>query len=190
MVSLIFIIDMERRSLYWEVPLITIKRGFDEFLFCRISWWRHQMEIFSALLDLCVGNSPVTGEFRTQRPVTRSFDVFFDLHQNKRLNKQPLGWRFETPSRPLWRHSNMPLFIIAVDGREYVTVFIYIYIYWPVNISACYNATGPIIKRTSLTWSSNHMPSKVWDEIIHPFLNFNGANIEIWELINNSPHTL
>ena len=43
------------------------------------------METFSALLALCAGNSPVTGEFPTQRPVTRSFDIFFDLHQNKRL---------------------------------------------------------------------------------------------------------
>ena len=43
------------------------------------SWWRHQMETFSALLALCAGNSPVTGEFPAQRPVTRSFDVFFDL---------------------------------------------------------------------------------------------------------------
>ena len=43
------------------------------------------METFSALLALCVGNSPVTGEFPSQRPVTRSFDVFFDLRLNKRL---------------------------------------------------------------------------------------------------------
>ena len=34
------------------------------------------METFSALLALCVGNSPVSGEFPAQRPVTRSFDVF------------------------------------------------------------------------------------------------------------------
>ena len=44
--------------------------------------WRHQMELFSASLALCAGNSPVTGEFPSQRPVTRSFDVFFDLHMN------------------------------------------------------------------------------------------------------------
>ena len=57
------------------------------------------METFSALLALCEGNSPVTGEFPTQRPVTRSFDVFFDLRLNKRLSK-PSGRRwFETPSR-------------------------------------------------------------------------------------------
>ena len=48
------------------------------------SWWRHQMKNFSALLAICVGNSPVTGEFTAQRPVTRSFDVFFDLRLNKR----------------------------------------------------------------------------------------------------------
>ena len=37
--------------------------------------WKHQMETFSALLAICAGNSPVTGEFSAQRPVTRSFDV-------------------------------------------------------------------------------------------------------------------
>ena len=52
-----------------------------------VTWWRHQMEIFSALLAVCGGNSPVAGEFPSQRLVTRSFDVFFDLHLNKRLNK-------------------------------------------------------------------------------------------------------
>ena len=70
------------------------------------SWWRHQMEIFSAVLALCAGNSPVTGEFPSQRPVTRSFDVFFDLRLNKRLSKQSWGWWFETPSCSLWRHRN------------------------------------------------------------------------------------
>ena len=35
------------------------------------------MEAFSALLALCAGNSPVIGELPAQRPVTRSFDVFF-----------------------------------------------------------------------------------------------------------------
>ena len=52
-----------------------------------ITWWRHQMETFSALLALCAGNSAVTVN-SPQRPVTRNFDVFFDLRLNKRLNKQ------------------------------------------------------------------------------------------------------
>ena len=64
------------------------------------------METFSALLANCARNSPVTGEFPAQRPVTQSFDVFFDLHLNKRLSKQQRGWWFETPSRSLWRHCN------------------------------------------------------------------------------------
>ena len=46
------------------------------------------MEAISALLAICAENSPVPGEFPAQRPVTRSFDVVFDLHLNKRLSKQ------------------------------------------------------------------------------------------------------
>ena len=70
------------------------------------TWWRHQMETFSALLALCAGNSPVTGEFPAQRPVTRNFDVFFDLRLSEQLSKQLWGWWFETPSCPLWCHCN------------------------------------------------------------------------------------
>ena len=70
------------------------------------AWWRNQMETFSALLALWAGNSLVTGEFLSQRSVTRSFDVFFDLHLNKQLSKQ--SWRLwcETLLRSLWRHCN------------------------------------------------------------------------------------
>ena len=75
--------------------------------FCsKDSWWRHQMETFSALLALCAWNPPATGEFPSQRPVTRSFDVSFDLSLNKPLSKQSWGWWFETPSYSLWRHCN------------------------------------------------------------------------------------
>ena len=54
-----------------------------------------------------VGNSPVTGEFSSHRPVTRSFDVFFDLSLNRQLSKQSRRRWFETPSRSLWRHCNV-----------------------------------------------------------------------------------
>ena len=47
-----------------------------------LSWWRHQMEPISTLLALCVGNPPVTGGFPSQRPVTRSFYGFLNLHPN------------------------------------------------------------------------------------------------------------
>ena len=56
-----------------------------------LAWWRHQMETFSVLLAICAGNSPVTGEFPSQRPMTRSFDVFFDLCLNKNMSKQSAG---------------------------------------------------------------------------------------------------
>ena len=65
---------------------------------CTFSWWRHPMETFSASQAICTGNSPVPGEFPAQRPVTRSFDVFFDPRPNERLSKQSWGWWFETLS--------------------------------------------------------------------------------------------
>ena len=99
-----------------SIPLATTLRASDlhnaratilnPFNICIGTWWRHQMETFSALLAICAGNSPVPGEFPAQRPETRSFDVFFDLRLNKRLRKQSWGWWFETLSWPLWRHRN------------------------------------------------------------------------------------
>ena len=85
------------------------------------TWWRHQMETFSALLTICAGNSPVTGEFPAQRPVTRSFDVFFDLRLNERLSKQSWGWWFETQLRSIWRHCNEKWKCYQVDcpGRRH-----------------------------------------------------------------------
>ena len=61
--------------------------------------------IFRVTGHLC-GKFTGPGEFPAQRPVTRSFDVFFDLRLNKRLSKQPWGWWFETPAWSLWRHRN------------------------------------------------------------------------------------
>ena len=54
---------------------------------------------------LC-GNSPVTGEFPSQRPVKRSFDVSFDLRLNIRKSYQLWVWWFETPRRSLIRPCN------------------------------------------------------------------------------------
>ena len=53
------------------------------------------------------GNSPVTGEFPSQRPVTQIFDIFFDLRLNKWLGEQSRRRWFETPSRSLLRHCNL-----------------------------------------------------------------------------------
>ena len=72
----------------------------------RCTWWRHQMETFSALLALCDRNPVVTCGFPSQRPVTWSFDIFFDLRLNKRLSKRSSRRWCETPLRLLWRHCN------------------------------------------------------------------------------------
>ena len=67
--------------------------------------------IFRATGPLC-GEFTGPGEFPTQRPVTRSFDIFSGLRLNKQLSKQPWGWWFETPSWSLWRHCNVSVVCI------------------------------------------------------------------------------
>ena len=91
-------------------------------LVCLISWWHPQMETYSALLAICAGNSPATSEFPSQRPVTWSFDVFFDLRLNKRLSKQSWGWSLETPLRSLWRHCNDGPEWSAVAWKSYMNI--------------------------------------------------------------------
>ena len=95
------------RIIWRDVSTVTHSTSISKLGHHRLSWWRHQMEIFSALLVICAGNSPVPGEFPAQRPVTRNFDVFCDLRLNKRLSKQSRGWWFETLSCSLWRHCNV-----------------------------------------------------------------------------------
>ena len=91
----------------WQLPKYTASRGITHRPLCK---YIHddviKMETFSALLYLCAGISPVPGEFPSQRSVTRSFDVFFDLSLNKTLIKQSRRLWFETASRSLWRHCN------------------------------------------------------------------------------------
>ena len=87
------------------------------FLSC--IWWRHQMEAFYALLPICAGNSPMTGEFPAQSPVTRTFEAFFHLRLNTRLSEEWWGWWFETPSRPLWRHCDE---VWSTSCREFYSV--------------------------------------------------------------------
>ena len=89
------------------------------------SWWRHQIESFSALLALCAGNPPVTGEFPAQKPVTRCFDVDFNPPLNKRLSKQSWGCWFETLSRPLWRNSNVTIMLCMSLARNMIQIFLY-----------------------------------------------------------------
>ena len=77
--------DLHGKTIRWTSPIrftsIDITSQNDAALTSVLACWlRHQMETFSALLlALCARNSPVTGESPSQRPVTRSFDIFFEL---------------------------------------------------------------------------------------------------------------
>ena len=53
------------------------------------------------------GEPLVNSGFPSQRTVTRSFDIFFDLCIKKRLSKQSRRRWFETPSLSLWRYVNV-----------------------------------------------------------------------------------
>ena len=86
----------------WKINSILKHHDFVEYF--QIMVTSSNGNIFH-VTGLCAGNSPVTGEFPSQRPMTRSFDVFFDLRLNKRLSKQSKSWWFETPRRSLLRHS-------------------------------------------------------------------------------------
>ena len=81
--------------------------------FC--TWWRHQMETFSALLSLCAGNSSITGEFPSQRPAARSFEYFFDLSLDKQFRCR---W-FEAPLHLLWVHCNDDKIIYRLETHAY-----------------------------------------------------------------------
>ena len=95
-------VDIFTKSTFGTLKIQPFKMQSDPV----IPWWHHQMETFSTLVAFCAGNSPVTDEFTSQKPVTWSFDVFFNLHLNKPLGKQSWGWWFETQSRSLRRHYN------------------------------------------------------------------------------------
>ena len=110
-----------------------------------IPWWRHQMETLSALLAICAGNSPVPGEFPAQRPVTRSFYVFFYLSLNKRLSKQPRGWWFETPSWSLWRHCNAAGFLWCVIYESSCRCYL-----------GCFHAGYSTLWKCEFLWRSFH----------------------------------
>ena len=80
--------------------------------------WKH----FPRYMAICAGNSLVTSEFLAQRPVRRSFDVFFDPRLNKWLSKHWWGWWwFETPSRPSWCHYNAKPLLWRHNGQDGVS---------------------------------------------------------------------
>ena len=120
-------VEAVRVSKHGVINQNLINSKFESSFIVFSSWWRYQMETFSALLALCAGNSPVTGEFPSQRPVMWRFDIFFDLRLNRRLCTQTKSRWFETPSRSLWRHFN-------VESQSMMLIQI------SIKRSSCYNA--------------------------------------------------
>ena len=113
--------------LHYHKKYILLFRLFS-LLHTLIPWWRHEMETYSALLW---GKPPVTGEFPSQRLVTRSLDVFFDLRLNKRLSKQSGCRWFDTPSRSLWRRCNVRSESNKYSIKKALGIRHYVDIIWP-----------------------------------------------------------
>ena len=110
-------LPMRHRDLYQVGWISSISRLLMSWLLTssghqRPRYWHDDVikcKHFRVTGHLCgefTGSRWIPGEFPTQRPVTWSFDVFFDLRPSKRLSKQWWGWWFETQSCPLWRHCN------------------------------------------------------------------------------------
>ena len=69
--------------------------------------WKHFLRYWPFLRGIY--RSPVNSLHKG--PVTRSFDIFFDLCLNKWLSKQSWGWWFEMPSCSLWCHFNDEIYL-------------------------------------------------------------------------------
>ena len=157
------------------------------------------MDTFSALLALCAGNSLVTGEFPSQRPVTRSFNVYFDLCLNKRLCKQSIRRWFETPlsrhcKRNITLHlcqwympiciyvpsskTNCMLFLRGVawrhiisnnDEYDLVNTVFYVYSMCCVIYISLWNQKGARWVTWGLIWSLPVWKGPKWTHFVWPY---------------------
>ena len=122
--------DIGNRSSYFDYVLeVSLRLMLNE------AWWHHQMETFFALLTVCVGNLLVTGEFPSQRPVTRSFDIVFDLHLKN-------GWVNNRDASDLRRHR--AYHDVTVMKTSETTTYITCYHAWLLVL--CWSMT-------SVSWS-------------------------------------
>ena len=97
--------DLYERFNHATVYFDFVLYAYDTSLYSRMNTMTSSNgNIFRVTGHSCVEFISHPGELPTQRPMSRSVDVFFDLRPNKRSSKQSWGWWFETPSRPLWRH--------------------------------------------------------------------------------------
>ena len=141
-----------------------------------MSWWRHQIETFSALLALYEWNPPLTGGFPSQRPVRGTLIFFFDLCLNKRLSKQPRRRWFETPSRSPWRHYSDSRLKWCTISHHIVTQRSISSMTLTINTTRHISPTENRITNTEFKeWINNYITcAKLWDVISHACRYFNG----------------
>ena len=135
-------------TVVWRLSLWLVHRTIASVAVKEIMMTSSNGNIFRVTGPLC-WEFTGPGEFPAQRPVTRSFDVFFDLRPNKRLSRQPWGWWFER------RHRGDYDVIVMFWNMAKLT-------------DAIHNITQQVINL--LTWISNHMQSKMYDDITYPQL--------------------
>ena len=109
-----------------------------------LSWWRHQMETFSAFLALCERNPWVNGGFPSQKPVTRNFDVCLTCVWTN-------GWANNRDAGDLGRHCTHYYVIVMSTPVKVVTLFNDVWV--PASYiltEACiihYQGEYPVMKR-------------------------------------------
>ena len=110
-------------------------------------------KIFRVTGPLC-GEITDPAEFPTQRPVTRNFDVFFDLRLNTRWSKRPWGWWFKTPSWSSWRQYNVIVttHVPIARGRHISLDILY-------QSKASINTIGKKSKHTVRSFVPNYDPT-------------------------------
>ena len=123
------------------------------------------METFSALLAIWAGNSPVTGEFPVQRPVTRSFHVFFAL---RLIN----GWANNREAGDLGRH------------RTHYDVIVMLYFDWTAvwgNFNLCRNPNNfdntcsGLYRNSNFHYSTKAMPQQTTIILSPALIKWNGS---------------
>ena len=139
--------------------------------------------IFRATGPLC-GEFTGPGEFPTQRPVTRSFDVYFDLRLNKRLSKQPWGWWFETLSWSLWRHRNV------IEGNHQSWVWTSgspDHLWLPHTKGRKHRA---FVFSLILDWTSNRTNSRVVGDLRRPdaHVAWNPYHADVRDVVDQASH--
>ena len=119
--------------------------------------------MFSLIMLICVWNNSWVnngdaGDFPSQRPVTRSFDVFFDLHLNKKLSKQSIRWWFETLLRPLWRHCNGSVGVLVGHLADIISYCAVCYKHF-ISQLVCFVTDCTIVSQLLMTTVTLLLPS-------------------------------